>query len=63
MIVKQKIYKRSSNYYSEVKESQKVAHAHWVEWLDSWLREPAEAGAVWCSAFEQELAALIARQR
>jgi hypothetical protein len=48
---------------AEVKESQRVAHAHWVEWLDSWLREPVQAGVVWRAAFEQELAALIARRR
>ncbi len=45
-----------------MKESHRVAHAHWVEWLDSWSFE-AEAGAAWCAAFEQELAALIARRR
>ena len=47
----------------EAEESQRVAHAHWVEWLDSWLREPVQAGVVWRAAFEQELAALIARRR
>jgi hypothetical protein len=46
----------------EVKESHRMAHAHWVEWLDSWSFE-AEAGAAWRVAFEQELAALIARLR
>ena len=50
-------------YTAEVKESQRMAHAHWVEWLDSWLREPVQAGVVWRAAFVQELAALIARRR
>ena len=51
------------SHTAEVKESQRVAHAHWVQWLDSWLREPVQAGVVWRAAFEQELAALIARRR